>query len=133
MSGITILLVEDDPQVKGLIRDLLESEGWCVETEQNGVSALQRLQRAEHYDVIVTGNQMPGMDGLAFIQCVRNLGVYKATPIIMISGEPCEVAARRVGADAFLRKPEDIMAIPIAVGSLIGTERKNVPSSNFIN
>ena len=102
-----------------LVKELLELEGWLVETESNGVSALRKLARGRRYDVIVTDNSLPGLCGLELIRRVRKMQRHERTPIIMLSGNPYQSEAEGAGADRFLRKPEDVFALPQVILGLL--------------
>ena len=111
MPPTSILLVEDNQLVRNVVRDILESEGWRVETYEDGVTALEKIQSNEYYDVILTDNDLPGLSGVDIIRHARTLAHRRHTPIIMLSAVPQEATASRAGADAFLQKPEDICKI----------------------
>ena len=61
----TILLVDDDPDVRTCIGDMLKRSGYQVLTAQDGLSAIDALQRNSSIDLVITDRRMPGMDGLS--------------------------------------------------------------------
>jgi CheY-like chemotaxis protein len=103
-----ILLVEDTQIVADAVRETLEAEGWHVETCADGLAALTRIESGAHYDLLLLDNELPNVGGLELARTARGLAHHKQTPIIMISATECGRAARRAGADAFIRKPEGI-------------------------
>lgn len=123
MQPVTILLVEDNKLVLNVVRDTLALEGMKVEPCEDGAIALRKLEGVDQYDLIITDNDLPGMSGLELIRHARRLPHRQHTPIIMLSSSSWQVEARRAGADAFLRKPEDIGAVVETVRRLLPTER----------
>jgi CheY-like chemotaxis protein len=108
---VSVLHVEDDVLVAGAVSMTLSGEGWSVETCADGAAALERLQSGARYDVLVFDNRLPDTSGLELIRRTRALPHRQQTPIIMLSGDKVEIQARRAGANAFLRKPEDVSVI----------------------
>ncbi len=104
----TILLIDDDEQVRTLLQDVLEECGYHVLTAANGTAALRFLQD-EHVDLILVDIFMPGLDGLEIIQQIRKTGV--SCKIVAMSGGSGEWnyldVATHLGADATLMKPFD--------------------------
>jgi CheY-like chemotaxis protein len=114
-----ILLVEDTQIVADAVRETLEAEGWQVETCADGLAALTKIESGAHYDLLLLDNELPNMSGLELARRARGLDHRKQTPIIMISATECGSAARRAGADAFIRKPEGIGLIVETVARLL--------------
>lgn len=61
-NSSSILVVDDNPEIREIIQVLLGGEGYLVETAGNGVKALEMLENRE-YDLIILDIMMPGMDG----------------------------------------------------------------------
>jgi len=108
---VTILFVEDNRLVADAIRDTLEFEGWRVEACLDGSTALKRVEGCEHFDLILLDEDLPGMSGLELTHRARSLRHRSETPIVIISATNCQTAAREAGANAFLKKPQDILAL----------------------
>jgi CheY-like chemotaxis protein len=117
--SLTILLVEDNKLVADAVRDLLEGEGWRVESCADGNCAMNRLAGSFAYDLLLFDNELPGASGIELTRYARRLPAYRHTPIIMISATDCQADARRAGVDLFLRKPDDVHALVNAVRRLI--------------
>jgi CheY-like chemotaxis protein len=120
MGSLTILYVEDYKLVLLYVKELLEGQGWRVETCQDGTRALEILKSSNSYDVLILDNSLPGINGLELVRSARRLTHRRRTPIIMLSATDSARAAYRAGADAFLKKPEDVTAITETVRRLIG-------------
>jgi CheY-like chemotaxis protein len=71
LSGLRILVVDDDPEICQSLKDLLEEERCTVETAASGVIAVEWLDRQE-FDVVVSDVVMPDMDGYHLYQTVKN-------------------------------------------------------------
>jgi CheY-like chemotaxis protein len=117
--AVTILFVEDNRVVADAIRDTLELEGWRVEACFDGVSALKKVEGGEHFDLILLDEDLPGLSGLELTGRARGLAHRETTPIIIFSATNRETAAREAGADAFLRKPQDILALVPTITRLL--------------
>lgn len=119
---VSILLVEDNEMVAEPVRDCLEYEGWRVETCADGGEALRLIEGPGHFDLLLLDNELPEVSGLELIRRARALPHRRRTPIAMFSG--CDVAAeaRGVGADAFLRKPDDMPVLVNVIAGLLTGE-----------
>lgn len=107
------------------MRGTLRREGWSVETCGEGTAALQILSGETHYDALIFDNELPGLSGVELIRETRRLSHRQQTPIIMLSASSVEKEARRAGANAFLRKPEDATSLVETVARLLAHRQKN--------
>lgn len=114
---LTILHVEDHKVVADAVEETLELEGWRVVSCGDGAVAVCRLAGDGRYDLIMLDNHLPNVNGLELVRYARQLPHRQHTPIIMLSASNGERDARAAGADAFLRKPQDI-------GKIVGTIRQ---------
>lgn len=119
---IRILHVEDNQTVAGMIKETLEVEGWQVETCADGVQALERITSDAHYDLLLLEYDLPGLNGIELLQQARALAHRRGIPVIVLSGAAVEQAVMQAGADAFLRKPEDISSVVEAIAHLLSSE-----------
>ena len=105
----TILIVEDNHDIRRMLKLLLESEHFLVLEAANGAEALNAVNQ-EHPDLILTDLELPKVDGFETIRRLRKIDGFQNTPIIVLSAhsEPaiCE-AAERAGSNYFLTKPVD--------------------------
>ena len=85
----TILVVDDSKSVRAVIGTTLKMAGYSLITAEDGVEALSLLsaQDAEEVDLIITDVNMPNMDGLTLIKCVKKLTKYVSTPICVLTTE----------------------------------------------
>ncbi|MBC7932604.1 MAG: response regulator, partial [Rubrivivax sp.] len=116
---VRILFVEDNKLVADAIRDTLEFEGWRVESCPDGGAALRKVEGDDHFDLILLDENLPGLSGLELTHRARGLQHRQGTPIIIISATNCQTAARDAGANAFLKKPQDILALVPTISQLL--------------
>ncbi|MCP4107035.1 MAG: response regulator [Desulfobacteraceae bacterium] len=106
-----VLIVDDNPFNREMLRTFLEPEGFLSVECRNGKEALERLKEAE-FQLIFMDLLMPGMDGFETIQRVRSMGVN--TPIIIVSSMSSREDRQRcleAGGNDFLPKPINIKTI----------------------
>lgn len=125
--SVSVMHVEDDALVAQGVRRILADEGWSVETYCDGASALDRLQSASRYDVLIFDNNLPDADGVALIRSTRSLPHRQQTPIIVLSAADVEARARRAGANAFLSKPSGVQQIAETVARLLARKKVSEP------
>ena len=117
-----ILLVDDEPLVRRVVRLILEPHGVrCVEA-QNGQEALKILDASYPVDLVITDNRMPVMSGQQLIARVRRSPTYGQVPILLLSGhltDELEAEANQPGVLACLSKPLDVGDLIETVGRLI--------------
>jgi response regulator RpfG family c-di-GMP phosphodiesterase len=103
---VRILLVDDDPALRTLLRTTFEVADVDV-TEADGAAAARRRIRASRPDVIVLDVKMPGTTGLELCAELKADPATSDIPIILLTGSDggTSAQAKRVGADAFMRKP----------------------------
>jgi CheY-like chemotaxis protein len=111
MGSLTILYAEDYRLLLHYVKELLEAQGWRVETCADGLSALERIEGDKSYDLLVLDNSLPGMSGLELVRRARSLPHRRSTPIIMLSASDVALSASRAGVNAFLNKPDEIDAL----------------------
>jgi two-component system chemotaxis response regulator CheY len=121
---LKILHVEDDRVVAGIVKETLAHEGWQVETCTDGSEAMKKLVSHARYDLLLLDYELPDVNGIQLVQQARKLPHRRSTPIVIFSGELDEAAARMAGADALLRKPEDISAVTETVARLVQTAKR---------
>lgn len=119
MIDVSILHVEDNELIAGIIRELLHDQGWRVETCADGNAALSKISANAHYDLLLIDYDLPDVNGLELVHRARKLAHRSHIPVVMFSASPVEAAAREAGADVFLRKPQDVGSLVETITSLI--------------
>ena len=105
-----VLIVEDDPSIRQLIKAVLEGSGYDVSEAADGPSALPAAREASP-DVILLDIGLPGMDGFGVLGLLKDDAQLRDVPVIMVTawGEPTLVTkALDRGAHDFVRKPFDV-------------------------
>ncbi len=117
-----VLLVDDDRQVVAAVKRGLESEGFTVDAEFNGVDGLWRATEGS-FDVIVLDLMLPGRNG--FLVCADLRAADNWTPVLMLTakdGDLDEAEALDTGADDYLVKP---FSFPVLVSRLHALTRRS--------
>jgi CheY-like chemotaxis protein len=109
-QGRAVLLVEDDPDIREAIGDVLQEEGYTVAMADTGQQALDQLRGSDRLpDVILLDLMMPVMDGWKFRQEQKQHPAWEAIPVIVLSAVGnTQERAESIGASGCLRKPLDI-------------------------
>jgi hypothetical protein len=88
-----VLVVEDDPATRELIRRTLSGDGWAVCEAENGRSALSTVARSRP-DLILLDLMMPEMDGFEFVEQLRANPDWRAIPVVVVTAKELTVADR---------------------------------------
>ena len=96
-------VVEDDPDFRELVRDVLERAGWVVDVADDGIAALGRIRHVIP-DVIVLDLVMPNLDGVEVLKLLRSTEVGRQIPIVVTTGARVDATVRDL-ASAVLVKP----------------------------
>ncbi len=105
LSGKHLLVVDDDPKLRELVRRYLSDNGFEVSVAQDAAS-MNRLIQREPFDLIILDIMMPGEDGLSIVRRLR--GGNDLTPVIMLTAKGDDVdriVGLEMGADDYLAKP----------------------------
>jgi len=106
----TILVVEDDEEIVGLLRFNLENHGYMVITAEEGYKALELAPKVKP-DLILLDIMLPGVDGYEVCRNLRQMDNLKNIPIIMLTAKSEEldvVLGLELGADDYVTKPFSI-------------------------
>jgi CheY-like chemotaxis protein len=109
-----LMVVDDDEDIREVLKLFLEVEGYRVVTAVDGRDALQQLQTREQPSLILLDLMMPGMDGEQFMNVIRR-GAFAEIPVVIMSGH--REASNKVielNANCCLMKPveyDDLMAV----------------------
>lgn len=108
MDGLRVLVLEDDENLRELLCETLEDEGYVACGAANGAAAVQQVTR-EAFDVMIVDVRMEGMSGLETFAHVRQQGVELACLVITgYATEEDSIRAIRLGVGDYLRKPFEI-------------------------
>lgn len=115
--SMRVLLVDDDSLTIKIGRRVMERLGWVVIAASNGRQAVEAVQ-GDSVDLVLMDGRMPVMNGADAIRAIRQIpGAPGQVPIVCTSTcEDMMEQCREAGADAFIQKPLDAVAIRIAIG-----------------
>ncbi len=110
MKQGTILLVEDDDDIRDGLQTILEYEGYDIRTAAHGKDALEQLTGSALPDLVLLDLMMPVMSGAELLEMMRRDPRLGTVPVVIVSAWPRQ-ATSTLGAQGFLQKPIDIEAL----------------------
>ena len=116
----TVLVVDDEFDLTGSLRAILEGEGYNAETCSNGREALDRL-RAARPDLVLMDVMMPAVSGYEVLQAMRRTPGLESVPVVLMSAAAPAVKQEEYRWQGFLRKPFSLPLLVETVAGLIGT------------
>ncbi len=102
-----VMVVEDEQDIREILKNLLEDEGFQVVALENGINILEDLSR-DVPDLVLLDHILPGKTGVEVVREVRSHEKFARLPIIMVtglSGEDDKVTALDLGVDDYVTKP----------------------------
>ncbi len=122
----TILVVDDDPNVRQLLREFIELEGHQVLEAAEATSA-RRVLAQEAVDLIFLDVMMPGESGTSLCHCIKDDPECRDIKVVLLTGFEGERSwsqGLRYGADIFLVKPVNRQRIKVLLQELLSPESK---------
>ncbi len=104
MSAGRILVVDDDPQIRRVLKVTLTGQGYEVDDAKNGEGALEKL-RESRFDLVLLDMNMPGIDGLEACRAIREGSEIAIVMLTVRDNEVDTVSALDAGADDYVTKP----------------------------
>ena len=104
-----ILAVDDSASIRQMVSFTLKSAGYEVVEAADGQDALDKA-KSQDFQLVLTDQNMPRMDGLSLIRSLRTLPAYRSVPILMLTteaGDTMKSQGRAAGATGWLVKPFD--------------------------
>jgi len=123
-----ILIVDDDPEMRSLLHEELQEEGYRVTLAKNGLDVLSELPFTS-YDLIITDWKLPLRDGIQILKSVREL--QPGVPVVLITAFGDAKVRKQVekAGGVYLQKPFSMEAFRSMVHSLLQGERRDPPRS----
>ena len=118
----TILVVDDSASIRQMVAFTVKSSGYEVVEAVDGMDGLEKA-RSKNFNLILTDQNMPRMDGLALVKSLRALPQYRAVPILMLtteSSDAMKAQGKAAGATGWLVKPFDPQKLIEVVKKVIG-------------
>lgn len=114
-----ILVVDDEPDIRRIIRILLETEGYQVAEAPNGLAAVEFVRKQPDVDLVLMDIMMPGLDGVSASRAIRE---RCSAPILFLTAKTQErdkYEAYQAGGDDYLAKPFSHAELMMKVESLL--------------
>jgi len=125
---LKILIVEDEPPIQSILKELLIDAGYEVVTASDGVEALELFQR-DKYDLVLLDIMMPRLDGYGVCKAIRETG---GTPIVMLTAldeEEAQVKAFELQADDYITKPFSVRLVLLRIEAVLRRASENAAGS----
>tara|TARA_R110001599_G_scaffold159052_1_gene346048 strand:+ start:70519 stop:70887 length:369 start_codon:yes stop_codon:yes gene_type:complete len=122
MMTKTILAVDDSGSLRQMVVFSLRAAGYQVVEAIDGEDGLEKA-KSQNFDLVLTDQNMPRMDGFSLIRALRGLPAYQKTPILMLtteSSDEMKAKGRAAGANGWLVKPFDPQRLTEVVKKVIG-------------
>jgi len=115
-AGLRVLLVEDDPAVRGILAEVLRHYGYVPLEAADGLQAIELFSR-QPAEIVITDLRMPGIDGLEVLARIKKIAPETCVFIMTgYGGEDTAIQAIRNGASNYFKKPISIPEFVYAVG-----------------
>jgi CheY-like chemotaxis protein len=106
MTNVPVLVVDDDPSILRVVAEILDMEGYAVETAPNGAEALKMIERRRP-SVVLLDMRMPVMDGWGFARALKEKDL--CVPIVvMTAARNAREWAEEIGAKRYVAKPFEV-------------------------
>lgn len=120
---VRVLHAEADRALADRVDVALVARGWEVDLCLDGAAALRRVAGRAPYDLLLVGDRLPGAGGMEVVRRARQLAHRRRTPIVMLGAGECGREAWGAGVDAFLKKPDEVVAVAGTVVRLLRLKR----------
>ena len=118
----SILVVDDSASIRQMVSFTLKSAGYEITEAVDGMDGLDKA-KGKTFNLVLTDQNMPRMDGLTLIKSLRAMAQYKTTPILMLTTESSDAMksqGKAAGATGWLVKPFDPQKLIEVVKKVIG-------------
>jgi DNA-binding NtrC family response regulator len=125
---LRVLVVDDDDEMRSLLRRSLEFDGHHVTERDRGTHVLKALREAS-FDLVILDNRMPGLNGLELLPTLQR--EFPHVPVLLVTafgGRQVASSALRLGAASYLEKPFRLGQLRDAISGLV-PERREEPST----
>ena len=119
-----VLIVDDEPDIRGMVKEILEDEGYVVTTAESAAAA-REARRGQRPDVVLLDIWMPDLDGISLLREWNDRGGLPC-PVIMMSGHgtiETAIEATRLGAYDFVEKPLSLAKLLLTVERALEASR----------
>jgi two-component system KDP operon response regulator KdpE len=127
MRNPSILIVDDEPQIRRVIKAALSKQGYVVADARNGEAALDMI-REERFDMVILDRNMPGIGGLETCRTIRDTSDMGIIMLTVRKAEEDRIEALDAGADDYVTKP---FSMP-ELSARIRANLRRVPSASHV-
>src|SRR5512133_2203780 len=128
-ASARLLIVDDEPSVRSMLREYLEGQGFCVAEAANGTQMREQIEQ-ELPDAVLLDIRLPGEDGLVLARYLRE---HYEVGIIMVtaSGDVVDrVVGLELGADDYIAKPFDLRELLARLKSVLRRMQAKAPAGS---
>jgi two-component system, OmpR family, KDP operon response regulator KdpE len=129
MKSPTILVVDDEPQIRRVLRTTLAADGYAIIEAHDGADALAKLG-SERPDLVLLDMNMPGMDGLEVCREIRSASDVPILMLTVRNAERDKVRALDAGADDYVVKPFGIQELLARIRAAL---RRTLPDEDAVS
>lgn len=133
MTATSILVIEDEPDLREGLKHNLELEGFAVDTAADGKEGLRKATEGTP-SLILLDLMLPGIPGLEVLQKLRDAG--KAVPVIIVSAKGQDrdkVAGLEIGADDYITKPFGLAELSARIRAVLRRTQGGTPGLGVLN
>ena len=116
-----VLAIDDSPSIRQMVAFTLKNAGYDVVEANDGMDGLAKA-KAQGFNLVLTDQNMPRMDGISLTKKLREHPKFKGTPILILtteSSDQMKQAGRAAGATGWLVKPFDPVKLIEVIGKVI--------------
>jgi CheY-like chemotaxis protein len=124
-SGLSVLIVEDDPDMSALVARLLVKEGFETEVVATREEIVARLRTPPLPDLIILDLNLPGLSGFQVLERLKASAALKAVPVILLTADTARASIVRGlagGADGYITKPFEKASLVTGVRAVLGLD-----------
>lgn len=120
---LSVLVVEDEPTLAGMLKHVLEAEGFSVRSAQNRAEIAAEFRRPPRLDLVLLDVVLPDIDGFDVLLSIRQHPALRSLPVMMLTAQATREAVLKGlagGANGYITKPFEIPALLTAVKAVLG-------------
>jgi CheY-like chemotaxis protein len=121
----TLLLVEDDEDLRDVVSLALRGDSYRVVEAEDGFGALARIEAEGLPDLILLDMNMPGMNGWELARVMRERGLWRVPVVVITAAHDAARSAQEIGATAYLGKPFDLSTLQGIVDETLGAPARS--------
>lgn len=121
MEGKKILIIEDDPEERLILRKELRKEGYIVYEAPTGEEGL-KIFKEDKPDLVILDVMLPGIDGWEVLRRIKKGPLSRRVPVMMLTGkseDKDKIKGYEIGADYYVTKPYNVAKLLPVIKSLI--------------